>query len=380
MSEQVAQTEVTDFLNFGGDQIETGNGKSWYVDPDLFNPNPGKTQTGTYKAIIRFLPWFKNPKESKLKKHCAILTNPISGEKFVVDCPSSDGKSSILWTIDNLLRKKEKEEEDIEVVKEIKKYFNRYYNYFTPIYISKDPQVKENEDKILIYSYGYTIDQMLAKLRHPESLDDPGAEKVLGPDPFSLTDGKDFLLVVKKKNKFGKDYAASKFLDGETTAFTFKVNGKSHICKKHANAEDNKKENKLILEFLKANTPNLEKYAYKPWDEATYHKVAAYIKAIIPYQGFMEEVLSDLRDEKMVEIMRELIANSAKKRPAAQTQGQTKKPAATVVDDDLLLNSPDEENNEDILESASTSKSQGKSVAKQQAPVNDNFDDILNDL
>ena len=176
------------------------------MDDNIYNPGPDQGQNGIYKSVVRFIPWVGDPSKSKYKKYAAKLVNPLTNERLIVDCPSTNGGPSILWSLDLELKKLANEEPT--VVEEIRKYFNRYYNYYSCVYIKKDPQFPANEGKIKVYSYGYTIDNLIQQEINPEA-ELVTTQKI---NPFSLTQGKDFVLVIKRKTKAWRDFSSSKFI------------------------------------------------------------------------------------------------------------------------------------------------------------------------
>lgn len=282
------------------------------VDENMYNPGPDQGQNGVYKSVIRFIPWAQDPSKSKYKKYAAKLVNPLTNERLIVDCPSTIGKSSILWSLDLELRKLANEEP--EIVKEIGKYFNRYYNYFSPVYIKRDPQMPGLEGQIKVFSYGYTIDNLIQQEINPEA----ELISVSKVNPFSLTEGKDFVLVVKRKTKSWRDFSSSKFM-----------NEVSPLIVKHPTKgtdipiNDDPKVRQFISEFLKNNTPDMSQYHYREWTDHEYEKVAEYIKAIVPYKQIIDNLVGGLKDEKM----KSLFTNT----------GGTKKSSSQSValDDDL---------------------------------------------
>ena len=161
------------------------------TDENVYNPGPDQGQNGVYKAVIRFIPWAGNPKQSRYKKYSAKLVNPLTNEKLYVDCPSTTGASSILWSLDLELKRLANEEP--QIVEEIrKKYFNRYYNYYSCVYIKKDPQYPHLEGKIKVFSYGYTIDNLIQQEINPEA-ELVTTQKI---NPFSQRNHSSFLLRV----------------------------------------------------------------------------------------------------------------------------------------------------------------------------------------
>ena len=75
------------------------------TDDNIYNPGPDQGQNGIYKSVIRFIPWVGDPSKSKYKKYAAKLTNPLTNERIIVDCPSTNGGPSILWSLDLELKK-----------------------------------------------------------------------------------------------------------------------------------------------------------------------------------------------------------------------------------------------------------------------------------
>jgi hypothetical protein len=276
------------------------------VDENMYNPGPDQGQNGVYKSIIRFIPWAADSSKSKYKKYAAKLVNPLTNERLVIDCPSTIGKSSILWSLDLELRKLANEEP--EIVKEISKYFNRYYNYYSPVYIKRDPQTPSFEGQIKVFSYGYTIDNLIQQEINPEA----ELISVSKINPFSLTEGKDFVLVVKRKTKAWRDFSASKFM-----------NEVSPLIVKHPTKEidvpvnDDPKVRQFISEFLKNNTPDMSQYHYREWTDGDYEKVAEYIKAIVPYKQIIDNLVASMKDEKMKALFTNTAAKSSMKKTSA---------------------------------------------------------------
>lgn len=277
---------MEDLFNLNADDFTGKSIKSWKVDENLFNPSPDQGQNGVYKAIIRFIPWAQDPKHSKYKKYSATLTNPLTNERLYVDCPSTTGAPSILWSLDTEL--KELKETEPTVYAEIKEYFNRFYNYYSPIYIKRDPQTPEVEGKIKIYAFGYGIDNLIQQELNPES--DLVTVKTI--NPYSLLEGKDFVLVVKRKTKKYREYGSSKFMP-EVSPLIITHNGKE------IPASADPKVANFISKFLLENTPDMSPYFLKPWTEEQYVKIAQFIKAIVPYKNIIDKLVAGLRDEKL---------------------------------------------------------------------------------
>jgi hypothetical protein len=390
-----------DLLNLNNDKFVDTKGGG-FSDDNLLQPNPQKGQNNTYKAIFRYLPYWKNTDQSKYKKYVCILTNPLTKDKLYVDCPSSVKKSSILWTLDIMLRNKEKDKIDLDVVNEIKKNFMRFLNYYSPVYMYKDPQDPTIENTIKIYNFGHQIDKMIQTLLNPE--DELIATKKI--NPYSLVEGKDFLLVVKQKTRKFKTYENSKFVD-QVTPFRFMIDGKEHVVTMDELIATSKGEETLIGKFLKEKTPDMEKYYYKEWTEKTYKDTAAFLKAIIPYKDFMAELIEGCRDEKMKDL---LLANTPStggtgtgtiNNTATNSQPEGSKPAvdpgkvishtdthSSLLEENISASESEEEENTSILEKAEATVNQAQTAEPGVDPgpaigtgkESDEFTKMLNDL
>jgi hypothetical protein len=278
---------MEDLFNLNTDDF-TGKSSSAArrVDENMYNPGPDQGQNGIYKSVIRFIPWVGDPSKSKYKKYAAKLINPLTNDRLLVDCPSTTGASSILWTLDLELKKLKNEEPT--VVEEIQKYFNRYYNYYSCVYVKKDPQFPNLEGQIKVYSYGYTIDNLIQQELNPES-ELVTTQKI---NPFSLTQGKDFVLVIKRKTKAWRDFSSSKFMSEVSPLII--THGEKEIP-----VSSDPKVMQFVTEYFKKNTPDLSQYFYKEWSDYEYEKVAEYIKAIVPYKQIIDNLVSSTKDEKM---------------------------------------------------------------------------------
>jgi gp32 DNA binding protein like len=319
---------MEDLFNLNADDF-TGKAASSarFVDENMYNPGPDQGQNGIYKSVMRFIPWVGDPSKSKYKKYAAKLVNPLTGERIVVDCPSTNGKSSILWSLDLELKKLKNEEPSI--VEEIQKNFNRYYNYYSCVYIKKDPQFPTMEGKIKVYSYGYTIDNLIQQEINPES-ELVTTQKI---NPFSLTQGKDFVLVIKRKTKAWRDFSASKFMS-EVSPLIITHNGQE------IPVTSDPKVMQFVTEYFKKNSPDLSQYFYKEWTDHEYEQVAEYIKAIVPYKQLIDNLVTNTKDERMKKHFTRTNPVSRTSAPAGESLdfipssgGQTKSTSLSLDDD-----------------------------------------------
>lgn len=220
------------------------------ADSNVFKPKADKGKDGVYKAHIRFLPWYKNKQKSIIQKWSAWLVDPITNQGKSVDCPSSVGKPSDLYR----MWKKLKESEDVSKQQQAEKFSRNLYCY-SLVQILKDDNNPELVGKIMVFKYGKKIKDMIESEINPEI----GAPK----DPFNLLNGRRFILHIKKNGKWD-DPTQSRF-DGDSYPYLL-IDGKNVDI---ANAMQDSSKRKEIAEWLENNSPNLEEFDFKEWDDDT---------------------------------------------------------------------------------------------------------------
>tara|TARA_R110000868_G_scaffold75697_1_gene218290 strand:+ start:3325 stop:4335 length:1011 start_codon:yes stop_codon:yes gene_type:complete len=299
---------MNDFFNIPSEAISnpTTTGYEKKVDLNLYDPNPD-VSGGVYKSVFRFIPNLRDKDLSKYTKYSAKIYNPITKRSMIVDCPSNEGKPSILWTLSTILGKLFKEEPS--VVKEINENFSRWYTHHSYIYVNKDPQLTNLEGSIKIFKYRAQINELLEHQINPE--EDGLVEGVTSVNPFHLLEGKDFLCVVGKKTKTWRDWTKCKFMD-EKSPFRFKIGDSEVVMKNEEGAI------KLITEFFDKNAPSLDEYKHVPWTDDTYIQVAEALKAAIPYKEVLNMLISETRDERMKELLSGTPSSGISKTPSAE--------------------------------------------------------------
>jgi hypothetical protein len=214
------------------------------------------------------------------------------------------------------------------------------------------------EGKIKIYSYGYTIDNLIQQEINPES-ELMTIQKV---NPFSLTAGKDFVLVIKRKTKAWRDFSSSKFMS-EVSPLIITTQGKE------IPTSNDPKVMQFVSKYFKENSPDLTQYFYKDWTDYEYEKVAEYIKAIVPYKQIIDNLVGGLKDERMKKHFTNTKSISRTVAPAGESleftpaAPQTKGTSISIdIDSDML---------------GSTAS---KPTAAPAKPEVDELDSIFNDL
>ena len=228
-----------------------------------YNPTADKGQNGIYKSVIRFVTWWQDPTHSYNNKWSCWLVDPVTSRGKMVDCPSSIGKPSPLQEIFFKLRKSESIQEQKK-----SEIFSRKQVYSAIIQVIKDDQNKEAEGKLLIWKFGKKIFEKYEAEKKP----------VIGDahEPFDLLDGKAFALVITKVSGYN-NYDQSKFID-KKIPLLIPTDGKLIPINERTPREE-------VFEFLKTNSPDLSKYAYREWDQETHDYVNQVIVAVTGKAG-----------------------------------------------------------------------------------------------
>jgi|694.fasta_scaffold66620_2 hypothetical protein len=235
-------------------------------DLEFYKPYPEDGKDGVYKSLIRFIPNSENPAKSKIHKYYVYLNDPVSGNGFAVDCPSTVGKKSILkdlfWKLKN---------SHSAADQELAKSFSRKEDFYSLVQIVQDKNNPDLEGKIMIFKFGKKINEMIEAQLQPEYGD--------ACNPYDLFEGREFAISVRKVGEWN-NYDLCSFV-GERTPI--KIEG-SQMKK---NQEDMNK----ILEYLKTGPRNLSSFDYKDWDDEVNDKVMAVIRNTVPEQRIVNEIV-----------------------------------------------------------------------------------------
>ena len=255
-----------DIFDFSTEDIKDASVSS--LDQDLYKPTPENGRNGSYSSIIRFIPWWKDSKNSIVKKWTVFLEDPVSGKKRTLDCPSTVNEKSVLRDMFFKLYKSNSVRE-----KELAEKFKRKRACYSLVYIIKDENRPELEGKIMILRFGQKIlDKIINEMAPPL-----GGRPRKPFDPFA---GRPFSLIVTKKGGYA-NYDDSYFLD---EAWPLRINGEE-IDRDETKPEE-------IIKWLETSSPNLETHYYKKWDEQTTEFVNEAIKNTVPNGRIIEETIS----------------------------------------------------------------------------------------
>lgn len=233
---------------------------------EFYSPSADKGREGVYKSLVRFIPNVFDPLHSKIMKYYVWLEDPATQEGFSVDCPSTVGKKSILkdmyWKL-----KKSDSVKDQELAQ---KYFGRVESHYALVQVLKDDNQPDLVGKILVWKFGAQVNKKIEAALKPEY----GSPM----NPFDLFEGKVFAIqVVKKMNWNNYDQCA---FVGDGTPL--EIDGKPI----QRTPEDQAK----VVEYLKANSPDISKYGYKEWDEELTQKVMGIVGRIVPDGRAIEDI------------------------------------------------------------------------------------------
>jgi hypothetical protein len=235
-------------------------------DLEFYKPYPEDGKDGVYKSLIRFVPNPANPAKSKIHKYYVYLNDPVSGNAFSADCPSTVGKRSILkdlfWKLKN---------SHSAADQELAKKFSRKEDYYSLVQIVQDKNKPELEGKVMIFKFGKKLNDMIEAQLQPE-YGDPC-------NPFDLFEGREFAVSVRKVGEWN-NYDLCSFI-GEKTPI--KVAGKP--------MKKTQEDMNTILEYLNEGPKNLTSFDYKDWDDEMTDKVMSVIKNTVPEARIINEIV-----------------------------------------------------------------------------------------
>ena len=248
---------------------QQGGGK----DLEFYKPYPEDGKDGVYKSLIRFVPNPVDPAKSKVHKYYVYLNDPVSGDGFSVDCPSTVGKKSILkdlfWKLKN---------SHSAADQELAKKFSRKEDFYSLIQIVQDKNKPELEGKVMIFKFGKKLNDMIEAQLQPE-YGDPC-------NPYDLFEGREFAVSVRKVGEWN-NYDLCSFV-GEKTPIRFNGVG----------MKKNQDDMKTVLDYLNEGPKNLTSFDYKDWDDDVTDKVMTVIKNTVPEQRVINEIMGGVSTAK----------------------------------------------------------------------------------
>jgi hypothetical protein len=256
-----------DIFNLDVESFVTKAKKEGSTDLEFYKPYPESGKDGVYKSLVRFVPNHVDPTKSKIHKYYVYLNDPVSGDSFSVDCPSTVGKKSVLKDIFWKLKNSHSAADQ-----ELAKNFSRKEDYYALVQIVQDKNNTEAEGKIMIFKFGKKLNDMLEAQLKPEY----GSPC----NPFDLFEGKLFSIHSRKVGEWN-NYDLCSFV-GEKGPI--EIEGKK--------MEKNQSDMKTIMEYLETGPKNLSSFDYKDWDDALTEKIMGVIRNTVPDGRLVNEIMS----------------------------------------------------------------------------------------
>jgi hypothetical protein len=146
----------------------------------------------------------------------------------------------------------------------------------------------------------------------------------------------------------------------EITPLVFKIGDKQ------VQVENNEKSIKLIQEFMKKNTPEMDQYRHQDWSSETRDKVAESIISILTNRSVLNLLLERTKDEDMKNLIKSKLSGSP-------TSSISKKEDSFLEEDDLQFKSkesdlPFSNDSDDLLTTPEGSSS------------DDEYDELFRDM
>jgi hypothetical protein len=234
-------------------------------DSVFYSPKAKDGADGTYKALIRFMPNVKNPKQPIVRKFTYWLESP-DGKGSNFDSPSTVGEKCPIQQAFYRLKNSESAA-DRRMAEKLK----RKEQFYSLIKVIKDPQKPENEGRYFILKYGVKMKQKIDDEMSP-SFDEP-------TQIFNPLTGKNFELIVTKQGDYN-NYDTSKFQSKKTPVI---INGQP--------ADNTPESREAILAELQ-NAPDLTTFEYKPWDDEERAKVERFLSYYVSRGASVDAVVN----------------------------------------------------------------------------------------
>jgi hypothetical protein len=267
MSNDIFNLDSTSYT----DSVTTSSdvqGNPDYYKPSLDNPN---VKDNIYDSLIRFVPNVHNPNLLAVSKFGYYFNETPNGSAAWIDCTSNEPNSktpNIITQAFFYLRKHES-----VALKSLARNFSRKHYFWMLVQIIKDAQQPELENTVKIMRYGKQVRNL-----HDKELEDKseyGKPPCVFYHPYL---GKDFNLVINKKQvDFKGDGNLRTITNYDESSFM----GVSPIKIDGQPIQDSEEDRKKLVEWLKANSPDLSQESYVPWDQDTEDLAVNIVRTII---------------------------------------------------------------------------------------------------
>lgn len=285
------------FGNLGTTDINPDGG--FQKDPNKLECKPENGRDGMYEFFGRFLPNPYDSTKSMISKSVVRIKNPaVNGESVTFDCPKSVFKPSFFHTVDKVLKQYEDKPGFTEVVKSIRKNFNRWYSITSLMYVSQDACHPENVNKIKVFQYGMAIKNKIDDAQK-------GTPSTPPCRPFDLLAGKDFhyIATVKSKSLGFADYTNCNFME-KPSPFKYFMDGSYYEVSAQELDAMTKGQKTLLVKLYEEQCPDMTRYEYAEPTQDQLMKAAGYIRIIFAqYPTLLQEIINSTDDKAFVDMI-----------------------------------------------------------------------------
>ena len=219
-----------------------------------FNPSAKNVQGGVYQAIVRFVPWHKDPSKSIMSKYQAFVKDPVSQKGRYIDSLKNVGKDCpIVNTFWELYNTKMPSLQDFA-----KKHLSYSEIFVSLVQVISDEHHPELVGKILPWRFKKTVWEKLYNEQHPQM--------GVGSNPFDIINGRYFAIKVVLKNGWN-NYDNCGFFDYKTAngsvgaSAMLMVNPATNAYEPVTTMTDRQS----VYNYLVNNSPDLSIYDHREW-------------------------------------------------------------------------------------------------------------------
>lgn len=237
-----------------------------------FRPKSKDGQGGVWESVIRFLPNPKNPADNIASGNTVFLTAP-DGRRKEIYCNTNSYQCPITSTFFTL------RDNQNPVLKERAKTFSKKQRYASLVQVISCKAKPELVGKILVWRYGKTVHDKIVAEKHPSS------EFIQPRDPFSIISGRPFYVKVVQAGGGTPwdNYDQCMFIDSsDGTSVRCPIqqaDGTVQWAPVTSQTLQNADFKAIVAKWLEDNSPSLDAYRFKEWDDDTRNFVNDCIRA-----------------------------------------------------------------------------------------------------
>lgn len=249
---------------------EPNNSNNSYANE--FRPKSKDGQGGVWESVIRFLPNPQNPADNIASGNTVFLTAP-DGRRKEIYCNPNSYQCPITSTFFTL------RDNANPVLKDRSKNFSKKQRYASLVQVISCKAKPELVGKILVWRYGKTVHDKIVQENHPTS------EFIQPRNPFSIIAGRPFYVKVVQAGGGTPwdNYDQCMFIDStDSTCVRCPIqqaDGTVTWTPVNQTTLQDPNFKATVTQWLEQNSPSLENYKFKEWDDDTRNFVNDCIRA-----------------------------------------------------------------------------------------------------